>query len=284
MVLSDVTVLEFFSTVISSSITWWVISLLALLLIERYDLGLHSLPWHHHYHYSNRKLIWNRAVGSSSLDTIDGDVETDGYGKSSNCLVPMEFYSFISNFVIPNFSLQCQSKGQNYAVLSLTRIDSLHKISALSFEHITFNGKPLVDPKKCVYPEAYRYVNYVVARTTTTTSSSNSKDDQHPLALIAKQVPSLLRAYRASERSYMRDPVPRFGVLYCHTVPCCSVCTHLITKALAGMCSRKIVLAYSELKGSGGVEESINCFLKAGFLLAEVVGTPQKDQQSTTSS
>lgn len=202
-------------------------------------------------------------------DSTDGPSTCNGHVSNGHAhgmngvnrrTVPKVFHEFMQSQVIPRFRKQCTRKDSgDFAMLVFTHIDSLWDIESVQFRQITFNGKPLVDSKLTTYPEQYRYDNYIVARTSET---------EHPEALIANKVPALLAAFGKAERCYIRNPVPKFGILYTRSVPC-GQCTEKIIKSLAGVCRKQTVMAYSEENTLDG-KESIQRLTAAGFIVVKI--------------
>lgn len=249
--------------VATSSLTWWSLLVLALYLLEKFDVGVHSLPWH----WRRRRkisLVLKGGWTNGSTETTDGYmVQTCCSRHASNGTVPSTFHDFIRSQVIPSFRMQCSGHGtdsEDFAVLVLTHISSLEDVGKVPFRQITFNGKPIVDSRLTTYPEKYRYDNYVAAR---------SSETKHPEALIAGQVPSLLSAYGRAERSYLRNPTPKLGILYTRTMPC-DQCTEEIIKSLGGVCRERTVLAYSEEDMRIGSAENRQRLRAAGFTVVRI--------------
>lgn len=260
----DSVVMRVLSKIVTSSLTWWSLVILALYLLERFDLGVHSLPWNWKKRRSSLKGWMNGSLNHK--DSIDGPSTcSNGHIHRPNGIsrrtVPIIFHEFIQSQVIPAFRMQCTRKdnGGDFAVLVFTHIDSLQDVTSILFRQITFNGKPLVDSRLTTYPEHYRYDNYIVAR---------SSQTEHPEALIASEVPALLAAYRKAERCYIRNPVPKFGVLYARSMPC-SVCTEKIIKSLAGVCRKRTVVAYSDEDTRDGIKNAQR-LTNAGFIVVKI--------------
>lgn len=222
----------------TSSISWWaLLLLLSLFLMERFDLGTHSLPW----------KLWRKDTKMwCSYDSVDGGYRSGGMRNGNTqhnggCVngierTPSIFHDFILSKVIPTFQMQRRDDNNRFAVLAFTHLKSLHDIRDLAFKQITFNGKPLVDPRLPTYPETYRLENYIVTRET---------QSKHPEVLIAKQIPALLSAFGKAERCHMRSPAPKMCVLYCSAMPCAE-CTRELISSLTGVCRNRTVLAYSQ--------------------------------------
>lgn len=242
--------------VVGSPISWWIFIILSLYVMEKFELGIHSLPWNY---WRRRRRKGNvshtkdwRNWFSKDGESVDGSALTDhlyadsngvGHvnGLSSRPLIPLQFKKFIRSQVVPRFRMQCKNSDGRFAMLVFSHISSLHEIQDVAFRQITFNGKPLVDPALTTYPESYRLENYIVAQGTAS---------EHPEVLIARQIPNLLAGFGKAERCYLRDPVPTTGIVYCWEMPC-STCTGLLIESLSGVCRKITVLAYNQ----DGVED-----------------------------
>lgn len=249
--------------VLQTPLFWWTFIITSFYLIERLDLGIHSFRW---------RRSRDQGYCNGSIDSHEE--ETDGpndkcqvrNGKNSNGHLHMNgavFHSFIQKRVIPNFRSQCQEGEHSFSVLILSNITSVQDIERVKFRQVTFNGMPLVDSKRTMYPKPYRYENYIVAR---------PDQSEHPEAMIMKEVPALVKAYGSKERCYIRNPVPKFGLLYSWTMPC-SVCTKLIVKSLSKVCSEKVVLAYTrsnETEKESVVRDSHRILTSSGFMVVRV--------------
>ena len=236
-------------SMVGSPLSWWIVIILSLCVMEKFELGVHSLPWNYYWRRKKRDLSPIHTTAdwfSRHGEFEDTDGSSDNSHPSSNGvghlnglgrpLVPLQFKKFIRLQVVPRFRMQCKNNDGRFAMLVLTHMRSLREIQSLEFRQITFNGKPLVDPSVTTYPESYRLENYVVAQGTST---------EHPEVSIAKQIPVLLAGFGKAERCFLRDPVPRTGILYCWEMPC-SDCTGLLIDSLSGVCRKKTILAYSQ--------------------------------------
>lgn len=263
--LVEVIITSFFT----SPLSWWILIIFSLFLIEKFELGPHSFSvcWWTSSKRSKVKQVMMNGAFPQHYDSIDGTsinghdilhAKSNGVMQTKNG-VPLVFHNFIRRQIIPKFSSQRQENNEMFAVLVLSRISSLEEIREVKFKLITFNGQPLVNSRLITYPQEYRYENYVVAR---------SGKTRHPEALITKQVPKLVQAYGKSERCYLRNPAPKFGLLYSWFLPC-SHCTDLIIERLSGVCKKEMVLAYSHLGGEGD-EMNSKRLTDAGFTVVRV--------------
>lgn len=246
--------------ILSSPVTWWSLLILALYLMERFDLGVHSLAWRRKRKLSSTLQYMNGSCNHHSAD--GGPTSENGIHRTG---VPTVFHKYIESQVMPTFRGQCPvGGGGDFAVLVLTQLESLFwDITSLGFRQITFNcKKPLVDSNLITYPERYRYENYVVAR---------SSETEHPEALIARQVPALLEAFRRAERCYIRNPIPKHALVYSSSLPC-RQCSEELVKCLSGVCRERTVLAYSRrgTSDSRAAEESLQCLTNAGFTVVKI--------------
>ena len=253
-------------SVFMNPICWWAAIFLALFLIERYQLGTHCFSWPNGAAKNKieRKTFMNGTI--RGLDTTDGKC-VNGMHHSKDIQIPYVFHKFVRTKVMSQFQLQCQSSDNRFAVLVFSRIKNLMDIEKVDFKQITFNGRSLVDSRLSMYPQDYRFENYVVARL-------GSRDTEHPESLITEKVPLLLSAYGRSERCYLRETTPKFAILYCWAMPCIH-CTQLIIKSLSGVCSKGVVVAYSNLTvpGGGGKKEgekSHQLLTDAGFIVVNI--------------
>lgn len=253
-------------TLTTNPLSWWIFTILALYLMERFELGPHSFPWN--WRKKQTHLDTNSCSNGSSKhhESTDGPtVAMTSVGKHIKCVrkdngvVPQIFHRFIQTHLIPTFRMQCKDKDDQFAVLILSQIDTLHDVGTVVFRQVTFNGTPLVDSRLTTYPEKYRYDNYIVARSAKT---------EHPEALIAREVPTLLAAFRKVERCYIRNPVPRTGIFYSWNMPC-SQCTELIVKSLSGACRKKVVIAYTQENAKEG-KKNLQCLVEAGFTVVRI--------------
>lgn len=259
---------------IGSPISWWVFIIFSLYLMERFQLGTHSLPWN----YWRRKSKvspqyvkeWrNGFKHDDEAEDVDGCMMTEhlhAYKNGvrhvnglSNRPFPQQFKEFIRSQVVPKFRMQCKNNEGRFAVLILSHISSLRNTQDLVFRQITFNGKPLVDSTLTTYPEPYRFENYVVAQST---------ESVHPEVSLVRQIPALLAGFGRTERCYLRDPVPRTGILYCSEMPC-SACTELLVESLAGVCKKRTVLAYSQDETKDG-KKNFQRLVDAGISVIKI--------------
>ena len=220
---------SFCSLVFNNPLSWWILILLVLYLMEVLQIGPHSFPWNWKKEKAGKgssKVCMNGVKGPLyERDECDGDQQGEA---------PEAFHRFIRTRVVPTFRKQCVNGNNRFAVLLFSHVNNLRHVKNTRFRQITFNGKPLVDASLATYPEAYRYENYGVAR---------SNDSEHPEALIAKQVPALLAGFGKAERCYLRNPIPTFGILYTSAAPC-SQCTADIIRSLATVCRKRMVVVY----------------------------------------
>lgn len=250
--------LGYICNLLSSPVTFWILIILTLQLIERFHLGPHIFTWR------RRRSLSTEPWTNVTCDFIDGQgLQSNGVGhaqySANEKTAPSVFQKFIQTKLIPTFCKQCKNKDDKFAVLVFSQINSLHEIKKLIFKQITFNGKPLVDSRQTTYPEKYRLENYIVAQ---------SSQTEHPEALIAKQVPALLAAFRKSERCHIHNPTPKFGILYSWEMPC-PECSKSIIKSLAGVCRRKVVLAYSQ-ESTGEGKENVKRLTDAGITVVKI--------------
>ena len=190
--------------------------------------------------------------GISHRDECDGDAQA---------AIPDSFRKFVRSQVIPTFRMHCRNSDGRFSVLVFSHVSSLRDVGRTSFRQITFNGKPLVDSSQATYPEAYRYENYVVAR---------SNGNEHPEGLIAKEVTALLAGFGRAERCYIRNPVPTFGLLYCSSLPC-HACSKKIAESLSRVCRKRMVVAYSHEEGTKEqIRASIRCMVDAGISVTKI--------------
>lgn len=237
-------------SVMGSPLSWWTVIILSLWVMEKFELGVHSLPWNYYWRTKKRDLSpvhtngdWRNGFSGHGEDTDGSSDNLHAYSNGvahlngfSRPLVPLQFKKFIRSQVVPKFRMQCKNSDGRFAMLVFTHLRSLREIQGLEFRQITFNEKPLIDPSVATYPEPYRLENYVVAQATST---------EHPEGLIARQIPALLAGFGRAERCFLRDPVPRTGIMYCWEMPC-SVCTGLLIDSLSGVCRKRTILAYSQ--------------------------------------
>ena len=316
-----------------SPTVWWVIVISLLYIIDKFDLGVHSLSWLkilriHRYNADEEgkedKIIKANGVyaglknselehnvmrmkngfghstvnehvtqsGNSTQNGLliqkkdliqNGDIiknrkangHTVGNGHAilnghkiqreyivENGHVLIVLKNFILNTVIPTF--RWQAKGEpDFSVLVFSNISSMQRIKEINFSLVTFDSMPLVNSKMTTYPQSYRYDNYIVARP----SGSNHAED-----LIINELKSLIKAYGTKERCFLRNPVPKFGLLYSWTMPC-SDCAKAIASSLSKLCSYKFVLVYSQqnYQRRDRTEESLRVLKEAGVLVAKVV-------------
>lgn len=264
-----------FGHVLQTPLFWWAFIIISFCLIEILDLGTHSLRWT--TRVSRDKAYCNGSVHRYEEETggpcgelhqtpdpagrdrmvkkINGHVNQNG--------VPMVFHNFIQRRLIPTFRSQCQDRDYRFSVLVLSDITSVQDIEKVKFKQITFNGMPLVDPRKIMYPPSYRYENFIVAR---------PSESEHPEAMIMKEIPALVKAYGLNERCHIRSPTPKFVLLYSWTMPC-SACSKLIVKSLSRVCIKRVMLAYSqknEAEKDSVVRESHQILTSAGFVVVKV--------------
>ena len=271
---------------LQTPIFWWAFIFLSFYLIEKFDFGsdCFSLTW--------IRKGWKEACSYTRNDSrcytsivvcpeseTDGAIELqptldeassagdDGYYSDQvlqNGQVQTTLQNFVQKRLIPSFQSHCLEGDDRFAVLVLSNITNVDDIGEVKFRQVTFNGVPLVDSSRTTYPQSYRYENYVVAR---------PNGSEHPEALIMRQIPALVRAYKQKERCYIRNPTPKFGILYCRTMPC-AMCTKLILKFLAGVCSEKTVLAYTQrnvTENRSVIRRSQDLLISAGFMLVQMV-------------
>lgn len=268
-----------FCYVTHAPLFWVALVFASFYLIERLDLGIHCFRWTSTSGRDRSTSGRDRGFCNGSVycreSKLDGICALQQTADSENqdrngklhsnghvCRVPPVFHNFIQKRLIPSFHSQCQDGEHNFAVLVLSTITSVHDIESVKFRQVTFNGMPLVDPRRITYPQSYRYENYVVSR---------PDGSDHPEAMIMRQVPALIKAYKMKERCYIRNPTPKFGVLYSSTMPC-SACTKLIIKSLSGVCAVGVILAYThrnEEKGSL-IRKSHQMLTSAGFVVVKV--------------
>lgn len=277
----------------SSPLCWCALLLLCLYLVERFDLGPHSFPWSGKdktkwwwwlkgkswsrltAFFSSREYEQGQQVKQNSKDCVNGCLELAN--GASLChqgdvldddapIVPPKFRWFIRSKVIPTFRGQCMgadssSNCGNFAMLAFSYADSLQDVHQhLVFKQITFsNRKSLVDPSRTSYPESYRLENYVVARATR---------DCHPAVSIARKIPALLAAFRKAERSHLRPPTPKTGILYCREMPCLE-CSRMLAQALSGVCKNETVLVYSQ-EGVESGKKNFQCLADAGISVVKI--------------
>ncbi len=234
----------FCSLVFNNPLTWWILILLGLYLMEVFQLGPHSLPWNwrREKNSKNTKECKNGSLKASYSNGIGPYDECDG------STVPDTFHRFVRTKIIPTFRMQCKDSDERFAVLVFSHVTSLRDVRHTRFRQITFNGQPLVNPSLVTYPEAYRYENYVVAR---------PDGNNHPEVLITKQVPNLLAGFGKAERCYIRNPIPTFGILYCSSLPC-SQCTGKIIDSLSTVCRKRMVVAYGQQEDDDTKEAKAN--------------------------
>lgn len=248
------------SGVISSPLSWWIFIILSLYLMEKFELGTHSLPWNFYRRSKSkveapnhvRERPWWRNNGFSKHDVDEDCSAMSRHSNGVKCVHGLsrrislqQFQEFAHSQLVPKFRMQCKNDNGKFAVLVFSHITSLQDAKDLVFRQITFNGKPLVDAAQTTYPEAYRLENYIAAQGT---------ELEHPEVAIARQVPALLAGFGRAERCYLRNPVPAIGILYCWEMPC-SKCTGLLIECLSGICRKRTILAYSK---EGTKEGKIN--------------------------
>jgi hypothetical protein len=253
------------STVIGSPLSWWLFIILSLCVMERFELGVHSLPWN----YWKRKDTAKNEYSRYNRDTDGTGSIYNHFQANGNCvrhvnglsrpLVPLQFKQFIRLQLVPRFRNQCRNRDGRFAVLILSHMNSLRQTQGMEFRQITFDEKPLVDSSLTSYPEAYRLENYIAAQSTAT---------EHPEVSIAQQIPALLAGFGRAERNYLRDPTPNTGILYCSEMPC-TACTELLIDSLSGVCRRKTILAYSQ-DGPNNRKDNFQRLVNAGISVIKI--------------
>lgn len=282
---------DILTVILRSPFLWWSVIISLFYLIEKLDLGVHCFSWldrlrrRRRHHHDNNAAVCN---GKQTLHTVNGihsgsnhsECEESKIGNGctgngrirnghsysghviQNGHVPTVLNDFIRRAVIPTFKPHTEGKEPHFSVLVLSNISSVGEVKHVNFRQVTFNGRPFVDPKLTVYPQSYRYENYIVAR---------PSGDKHAEALIIKDLQTLLKAYGVKERCYLRSPAPKFGLMYCWTMPC-SDCTQLLVNRLSSVCSQKFVLVYSHENSEkwSKVQESRRTLKAAGILVAKI--------------
>ena len=260
---------------LQSPLFWLALIIISFYLIERLYFGIHCLEWTSR---RTRHLSYCNGIAGFYKSEIDGTSELQqtadsvSHGRNvehcnghvlQNDDMPTVFHNFIQKRLIPAFHSQCQQGDHKFAVLALSNISRVDDIENVKFRQITFNGVPLVDSSRAMYPQPYRYENYIVAR---------PDGSVHPEAMIMAQVPALVKAYKLKERCYIRCRKPKFGILYCWTMPC-STCTKLIIQSLSGVCSVRVVVAYTqrnETEKDHVIHKNRQMLTSAGFAVVKV--------------
>ncbi len=282
---------------LESPLFWWIVIISLLYLIERFDLGIHCFSWinklKRHQNDGNTDcngVHVSRVANGIHINpdhskcresklkngcTLNGHVRNGHIGNGpirnrqmcsghiiQNGHVPTVLNHFIRHSVIPTFRPHTKGTDPDFSVLVLSNISSVGEVKGVHFRQVTFNGRPLVDPALPVYPQSYRFENYMVAR---------PSGCSHAETLIINNLRTLLKAYGVKERCYVRTPTPKFGLMYCWAMPC-SKCVQLVVKRLSSICSQKFVLVYSNDNSEqwSTIQENQRMMKNAGILVAKI--------------